>query len=133
MHFVAGGVAQQPAHARPIVAGRTGSRFVSSSDGALAKDVWVLGADPTATGAGPLAEGGADVRAALRGDLHTHSDWSDGGSPIEEMAFTAMELGHDYLVLTDHSPRLRVANGLSDDVTVVDTATAKAVKTIPGL
>ena len=42
-----------------------------------------------------------------------HSDWSDGGSPIEEMAFTAMELGHDYLVLTDHSPRLRVANGLS--------------------
>ena len=40
-------------------------------------------------------------------------DWSDGGSPIEEMAFTAMELGHDYLVLTDHSPRLTVANGLS--------------------
>ena len=51
--------------------------------------------------------------AALRGDLHSHSDWSDGGSPIEEMAFTAIELGHDYLVLTDHSPRLTVANGLS--------------------
>ena len=49
----------------------------------------------------------------LRGDLHSHSDWSDGGSPIEEMAFTAIELGHDYLVLTDHSPRLTVANGLS--------------------
>jgi len=63
--------------------------------------------------AGPLAEGGAEVRAALRGDLHSHSDWSDGGSPIEEMAMTAVELGHDYLVLTDHSPRLRVANGLS--------------------
>ncbi|WP_445258208.1 PHP domain-containing protein [Nocardioides aurantiacus] len=62
---------------------------------------------------GPLVEGGQDVRAALRGDLHSHSDWSDGGSPIEEMAFTAMELGHDYLVLTDHSPRLTVANGLS--------------------
>ena len=46
------------------------------------------------------------MRAALRGDLHSHSDWSDGGSPIEEMAFTAIELGHDYLVLTDHSPRL---------------------------
>ncbi|MGN6781521.1 MAG: PHP domain-containing protein [Marmoricola sp.] len=60
-----------------------------------------------------LAEGGADVRAALRGDLHSHSDWSDGGSPIEEMAFTAMELGHEYLVLTDHSPRLKVAHGLS--------------------
>jgi putative hydrolase len=62
---------------------------------------------------GPLVDGGDRVRAALRGDLHSHSDWSDGGSPIEEMAFTAMELGHDYLVLTDHSPRLKVANGLS--------------------
>ena len=51
----------------------------------------------------------------LRGDLHSHSDWSDGGSPIEEMAFTAIELGHEYLVLTDHSPRLTVANGLSPD------------------
>jgi putative hydrolase len=62
---------------------------------------------------GPLTDGGADLRAALRGDLHSHSDWSDGGSPIEEMAFTAIELGHDYLVLTDHSPRLTVAHGLS--------------------
>jgi putative hydrolase len=62
---------------------------------------------------GPLVEGGENLRAALRGDLHSHSDWSDGGSPIEEMAFTAMELGHEYLVLTDHSPRLKVANGLS--------------------
>ena len=63
--------------------------------------------------AGPLAAGGAEYRAALRGDLHSHSDWSDGGSPIEEMAMTAFELGHEYLVLTDHSPRLTVANGLS--------------------
>jgi putative hydrolase len=63
--------------------------------------------------AGPLTQGGRKLRAALRGDLHCHSDWSDGGSPIEEMAFTAIELGHDYLVLTDHSPRLTVANGLS--------------------
>jgi putative hydrolase len=63
--------------------------------------------------AGSLATGGEDYRAALRGDLHCHSDWSDGGSPIEEMAMTAIELGHEYLVLTDHSPRLTVANGLS--------------------
>jgi putative hydrolase len=63
--------------------------------------------------AAPLAEGGDAVRAALRGDLHCHSDWSDGGSPIQEMVLTAVELGHDYLVLTDHSPRLKVANGLS--------------------
>lgn len=62
---------------------------------------------------GPLVDGGLTVRAALRGDLHSHSDWSDGGSPIEEMAFTAMELRHEYLVLTDHSPRLTVAHGLS--------------------
>lgn len=65
--------------------------------------------------AGPLAPGGRELRAMLRGDLHSHSDWSDGGSPLEEMAFTAIELGHEYLVLTDHSPRLRVARGLSPE------------------
>jgi putative hydrolase len=61
----------------------------------------------------PLATGGKALRAALRGDCHTHSDWSDGGSPPAEMAWTAKELGHEYLVLTDHSPRLKVANGLT--------------------
>jgi putative hydrolase len=61
----------------------------------------------------PLDEASAALRAVLRGDCHTHSDWSDGGSPIREMAETARELGHDYMVLTDHSPRLTVANGLS--------------------
>ncbi|MGH2357912.1 MAG: PHP domain-containing protein [Candidatus Limnocylindria bacterium] len=68
-----------------------------------------------ATGGQPLAEGAAQVRAALRGDCHVHSDWSDGGSPIREMAVTARELGHEYMVLTDHSPRLTVAGGLSAD------------------
>ncbi|WP_119731321.1 PHP domain-containing protein [Thermomonospora amylolytica] len=63
----------------------------------------------------PVDEAAAALRAALRGDLHTHSDWSDGGSPIREMAETARELGHEYIALTDHSPRLRVANGLSAD------------------
>ncbi len=63
--------------------------------------------------AGPLATGGEELRALLRGDLHSHSDWSDGGSPIEEMVMTAVEVGHEYLALTDHSPRLKVANGLS--------------------
>ncbi|MFF0496141.1 PHP domain-containing protein [Nocardia aobensis] len=61
----------------------------------------------------PIAPAGAEVRALLRGDLHTHSDWSDGGSPIEEMMRTAQALGHEYCALTDHSPRLKVANGLS--------------------
>jgi putative hydrolase len=67
---------------------------------------------------GPLAEldaAGQRLLDALRGDLHSHSDWSDGGSPVEEMAFTAIELGHEYLALTDHSPRLKVANGLTAD------------------
>lgn len=64
-------------------------------------------------GAGPLAEGGEDLRAMLRGDLHTHSDWTDGGSPPAEMAETYVVVGHDYAALTDHSPRLTVARGLS--------------------
>lgn len=52
------------------------------------------------------------IRAALQGDFHSHSDWSDGGSPIHEMAQAAAELGHKYLALTDHSARLTVAHGL---------------------
>ncbi|MFI7596660.1 PHP domain-containing protein [Actinoplanes sp. NPDC049681] len=60
-----------------------------------------------------LVGAAAALREALRGDCHAHSDWSDGGSPIEEMALAAVELGHEYLVLTDHSPRLTVARGLT--------------------
>jgi len=59
--------------------------------------------------------GGAEVRTALRGDLHLHSNWSDGSAPIEEMMATAAALGHEYCALTDHSPRLTIANGLSPD------------------
>jgi putative hydrolase len=57
-----------------------------------------------------------DARALLgaqRGDCHTHSDWSDGGSPPLEMAMAGVELGHEWTVLTDHSPRLTVARGLA--------------------
>jgi putative hydrolase len=57
---------------------------------------------------------GTDALVPLAlGDLHTHSDWSDGGSPIAEMAQAARALGRSYLALTDHSPRLTVANGLT--------------------
>lgn len=66
-----------------------------------------------ATGGRPVAEAGAELLAALRGDCHVHSEWSDGGSPVREMADAALELGHAYMVLTDHSPRLKVANGLT--------------------
>lgn len=54
-----------------------------------------------------------ELLAALRGDCHSHSDWSDGGSPILEMALTARDLGRQYQALTDHSPRLTVARGLT--------------------
>ncbi len=56
---------------------------------------------------------GAELRAALKGDCHSHSTWSDGGAPIEAMACTAQALGHEYLVVTDHSPRLTIAHGLN--------------------
>ena len=62
----------------------------------------------------PLGEG-ARLRTAIKGDLHAHSLWSDGGATIETMARAAMALGHEYLVMTDHSPRLTVAHGLNRD------------------
>jgi putative hydrolase len=62
-----------------------------------------------------VGEAGDALRRLLRGDCHTHSDWSDGGSPIREMAEAARDLGHEYIVLTDHSPRLTVANGLTPE------------------
>ncbi len=77
----------------------------------------------------PLAEGGEILCAELRGDLHAHSNWSDGGSPIEEMVEAARTLGHEYLALTDHSPRLTVAHGLTaerltDQLDVVESINA---------
>ncbi|WP_165065544.1 PHP domain-containing protein [Marisediminicola senii] len=65
------------------------------------------------TGAKPLADGGTDLLAQLRGDLHSHSEWSDGGSTIEQMVAAARSLGREYLALTDHSPSLKVASGLT--------------------
>lgn len=63
----------------------------------------------------PLVSGGEALRSALRGDLHSHSDWSDGGSSPRLMAETAHALGREYQALTDHSPSLRVANGLTGE------------------
>ncbi len=53
--------------------------------------------------------------ADLRGDLHSHSDWSDGVHPIEQMAQAARRRGHAYQVLTDHSQSLAIARGLTPD------------------
>jgi len=84
-----------------------------------------------------LDEGpGAQIRALLKGDCHTHSDWSDGGSPIDVMAAAARDLGHDYIALTDHSPRLTIANGLSaerlrEQLTVVDAPRGLTIEREP--
>ncbi|GAA0661574.1 DNA polymerase/3'-5' exonuclease PolX [Natronoarchaeum mannanilyticum] len=53
----------------------------------------------------------------IRSDLHTHSDWSDGGYAIEEMVAAAAEFGHDYLAVTDHAsgPGIFGDTGLDDD------------------
>lgn len=53
--------------------------------------------------------------ADLRGDLHSHSDWSDGVHSIEQMAEAARERGHAYQVLTDHTRSLGIANGLTPE------------------
>ncbi len=91
-------------------------------------------------GQGPLAAGGEELRAKIKGDLHTHSDWSDGGSPIEEMVEAARTVGHDYFALTDHSPRLTVANGLTaerltEQLDVVDQINARYddIVLLPGI
>ncbi|MGL4177738.1 MAG: PHP domain-containing protein, partial [Dermatophilaceae bacterium] len=80
-----------------------------------------------ASSGGPLEEDGGELYAAIRGDCHLHSDWSDGGSPIEEMVLTGAELDHDWMVLTDHSPSLRVANGLSVERLTKQLAVVDAV------
>ncbi len=51
----------------------------------------------------------------IRGNLHTHTKWSDGRNSVREMAEAAAEAGHDYIAITDHSKRLTVANGLDED------------------
>jgi putative hydrolase len=57
--------------------------------------------------------GDNQLRMKLRGDLHSHSEWSDGTTPIDVMARAARRLGLEYLVVSDHSPNLTIANGLS--------------------
>ncbi|TFH69476.1 PHP domain-containing protein [Cellulomonas sp. HD19AZ1] len=60
-----------------------------------------------------LPDAAARLHGALRGDLHTHTEASDGSAPVQEMVLAALELGREYVAVTDHSPRLTVAHGLS--------------------
>jgi len=55
----------------------------------------------------------------IRGDLHSHTNWSDGRYPMEEMIEAAKQRGLDYIAITDHSPSATVANGLKPDMLLV--------------
>lgn len=55
------------------------------------------------------------VEMGYRGDLHAHTDWSDGHASITEMAVAAKARGYEYLAITDHSPRITVVNGLGPE------------------
>ena len=89
--------------------GKTSALVISE---ALAGDVPEYLARLEATTPPALSGAASELLGRLRGDCHSHSDWSDGGSPIEEMAEAARAYGHEYWALTDHSPRLTVAHGL---------------------
>lgn len=75
-----------------------------------------------------LREGRGEIEAAqkdelpdlleagdIKGDLHTHSEWSDGANTLEEMAQAAQERGYQYLAVTDHSKSLHIAQGLTEE------------------
>jgi putative hydrolase len=116
-------LAAMPAEELTERAGRGGLRELAGIGEVVERTILesVRGEEPVylrrleATGGRMVAELGAELCAALRGDCHVHSDWSDGGATIREMAEAARELGREYMVLTDHSPSLTVANGLSPE------------------
>lgn len=51
----------------------------------------------------------------IRGDLHVHSNWSDGALPMEDMVLAARDRGYEYVAITDHSGGIGVAHGLSPE------------------
>lgn len=115
-----------------------GARTAEVVEQALTGEVPGYLAELRERSSGPLAEGGEPVRALLQGDLHTHTDWSDGGSPPDVMVATARRLGHAYLAVTDHSPRLTVANGLSperlaEQLDVLADLDDPAMRVLPGI
>jgi putative hydrolase len=94
----------------PGIGQATESVILEALEGKVPRYLAKLEAEPH-----PFAVAGDALRRALRGDCHTHSLLSDGGSPIIEMAYAARSLGHEYIVMTDHSPNLTIANGLSTE------------------
>lgn len=113
-----GGVTQVPG-----VGASTGAVITAALDGGVSPKL----AELRAAGAEPLAS--SELLEQLKGDLHSHTTWSDGGSPLPEMVTTAQRLGREYLAITDHSPRLRVANGLTAERLRAQLAEIDAVQT----
>jgi putative hydrolase len=110
-----GEVAQRASSARLTSLKGIGGRSAEVIGQAVAGDVPDYLENLRTRGATPLSTGGHDLLAQLRGDLHAHSDWSDGSTSIELMLAAAATLGREYQALTDHSPNLTVASGLSAD------------------
>ncbi|BDI22923.1 PHP domain-containing protein [Herbiconiux sp. L3-i23] len=109
------------------IGGRTFEVVRQSVDGAVPEYLEAL----RERGQAPLADGGDEIRKAIRGDLHTHSEWSDGTVPIDVMLAAGHVLGREYMALTDHSPNLTIANGLTverltEELDVVETLNASA-------
>ncbi len=99
---------------------RDGKAVPVKSEGELYR---LLGLDPVPV---ELREGRGEIQAAregrlpalvelrhIRGDLHLHTDWSDGTDSIQELAREADARGYEYIAITDHSPSLQIAGGLS--------------------
>lgn len=63
----------------------------------------------------------------VRGDLHVHSDWSDGTVPIEDMVLAARDRGYEYVAITDHSGGIGVAHGLSPERLVEQIARIRKI------
>lgn len=86
-----------------------------------------------------VAEAQPGLRAKLEGDLHSHTEWSDGTTPIMTMARAAQLVGLEYLVISDHSPNLTVANGLSverltEQLGVLDELNERSgIRLLPGI
>jgi putative hydrolase len=95
--------------ATPDIGPTTAEAIVEALDGNTPSYLIKL---ETAAAAQPASAAG-DLRKRLCGDCHTHTDWSDGKASIEVMTDAARSIGHAYLAITDHSPRLTIAHGLS--------------------
>jgi putative hydrolase len=78
----------------------------------------------------PAREGESAIDfSKYQGDVHSHTDWSDGRATLREMAEGAQALGYRYLAITDHSPRIKVVNGLDAERLVAQSREMAEVQT----